>query len=153
MSPVRAPFPPEVSYSEYGERGSVDLLAWHAATRTLLVIEVKSQLGAIELTIRKLDEKARPAPVVAVRRFGWHAVRTARVLVLPEEMTVRRLVERHETTFHRAFPTRGRNVRRWLRSPDGVIGGLWFLSLSDGTRHRWSRNTRTRVRVARPPAA
>src|SRR3954454_8055481 len=27
----------EVSYSEWGERGSIDILAWHAATATLLV--------------------------------------------------------------------------------------------------------------------
>ncbi len=31
----------EVSYSVYGERGSIDVLAWHAPTRTLLVVEVK----------------------------------------------------------------------------------------------------------------
>ena len=28
----------EVSYSEWGERGSIDLLAWHAPTASLLVI-------------------------------------------------------------------------------------------------------------------
>ena len=39
---------PEVSYSEFGERGSIDLLAWHAGTRTLLVIEVKTELTSIE---------------------------------------------------------------------------------------------------------
>jgi transcriptional regulator with XRE-family HTH domain len=32
---------PEVSFSEYGERGSIDLLAWHRDTRTILTIELK----------------------------------------------------------------------------------------------------------------
>ena len=31
---------PEVSFSYYGERGSSDLLCWHAASRTLLVVEI-----------------------------------------------------------------------------------------------------------------
>jgi transcriptional regulator with XRE-family HTH domain len=30
----------EVTYAVYGARGSIDLLGWHAPTRTLLVIEV-----------------------------------------------------------------------------------------------------------------
>jgi hypothetical protein len=33
---------PEVTYSIFGERGSIDL-AWHPASRTLLVIELKSE--------------------------------------------------------------------------------------------------------------
>jgi transcriptional regulator with XRE-family HTH domain len=35
---------PEVSFSDFGDRGSVDLLAWHPATRTLLVVELKTEL-------------------------------------------------------------------------------------------------------------
>jgi transcriptional regulator with XRE-family HTH domain len=34
---------PEVSFSIYGGRGVVDLLAWHAATVHLLVIELKTE--------------------------------------------------------------------------------------------------------------
>jgi hypothetical protein len=32
---------PEVSFSYRGDRGVIDIVAWHAATRTLLVIELK----------------------------------------------------------------------------------------------------------------
>ena len=32
----------EVSFSRYGERGSIDVLAWHPECRALVVIEVKS---------------------------------------------------------------------------------------------------------------
>ena len=65
----------EVSYSEYGERGSIDLLAWHAATGSLLVIEVKTEIVSAESTLRKLDEKGRLAAKVARERFGWARAR------------------------------------------------------------------------------
>ena len=47
----------EVSYSVYGERGSIDILAWQQTLAALLVIEVKSELVSVEATLRKLDEK------------------------------------------------------------------------------------------------
>ena len=31
---------PEVTYSVWGERGSIDILAWHDPSRTLLAVEV-----------------------------------------------------------------------------------------------------------------
>ena len=51
---------PEVSFSEYGERGSIDLLAWHPATRTLLVVEVKTEIAGVESTLRKHDNEMPP---------------------------------------------------------------------------------------------
>jgi transcriptional regulator with XRE-family HTH domain len=36
----------EVSYSRYGERGSIDLLAYHTPTATVLVVEIKTALGS-----------------------------------------------------------------------------------------------------------
>src|SRR3990172_8358421 len=33
---------PEVSFAVYGERGVIDILAWHVATRPLLIIELKT---------------------------------------------------------------------------------------------------------------
>jgi transcriptional regulator with XRE-family HTH domain len=35
---------PEVSYSEFGERGVIDILGWHASTTSLLAIEIKTEL-------------------------------------------------------------------------------------------------------------
>ena len=55
---------PEVSYSTFGERGSIDLLAWHQATRTLLVIEIKTELTSIEETMRRHDRRSRLAATV-----------------------------------------------------------------------------------------
>jgi transcriptional regulator with XRE-family HTH domain len=91
----------EVSFSEFGERGSIDILAWHAATRALLVVEVKSELAAVEGTLRPMDVKHRPAAKVVSDRFGWRPRLVARVLVLPDERTARRAVERHSDCYAR----------------------------------------------------
>lgn len=79
----------EVTYSVYDERGSIDLLAWHAPTRTLLVIEIKTELTSVEATLRKHDEKARLGARIATERFGWRAASTARLLVLPNLSSAR----------------------------------------------------------------
>ena len=41
---------PEVTFSIYGERGAIDILAWHEPTRSLLVIELKTELVDIQET-------------------------------------------------------------------------------------------------------
>ena len=52
----------EVTFSDYGERGSVDVLAWHPATRTLLVVEVKTEITSAEelLPPPRYEGSARP---------------------------------------------------------------------------------------------
>ena len=141
---------PEVSFSIFGERGSIDLLAWHAATRTLLVIELKSELTSIEETLRRHDAKVRLASRIAEERFGWRPVAVGRLLVLPEGRTPRRHVERHATLFQRSYPARNVTVRRWLRDPAGLpIAGLWFLSASDGASAMRVAGPRKRIRGAK----
>jgi transcriptional regulator with XRE-family HTH domain len=83
----------EASYSIYGERGSIDVLAGHDATRSVFVAEVKSELVSVEEVGRKTDEKLRLARRNLGReRFGWTPVAAARVLVLPDSDTARRSV-------------------------------------------------------------
>jgi hypothetical protein len=81
----------EVSYSRFGERGSIDILAWHALSRTLLVVEIKSELASIEATLRKLDEKERLAAVIARERFGWQPLAMGVMLIVREGPTDRAL--------------------------------------------------------------
>lgn len=137
---------PEVSFSIYGEHGSIDLLAWHPATRTLLVIEVKASLNSLEETMRRLDVKVRLAPQIARERFGWQAATTAFLLALPEDPTARRRVERHASLMDRAFPMRGARARAWLRSPSGRAGMLLFLSDVHQPNLRRRGITRKRIR-------
>ena len=119
---------PEVTYSVYGERGSIDLLAWHPGTRTLLVIELKTEVASIEETLRRHDQKVRLAPGVARERFGWEPAVVARLIVLPEDRTARRRVEQHRSVFRRAYPLGNAAIRRWLDAPGGASGGILFLS-------------------------
>src|SRR5687767_856129 len=45
----------EVTFWLRGERGSVDLLAWHAATSVLVVVEVKSVVADVQATFMAFD--------------------------------------------------------------------------------------------------
>jgi transcriptional regulator with XRE-family HTH domain len=133
----------EVTYSIYGERGAIDLLAWHESTRTGLVVEVKTELTSVEETLRRHDAKARLARRIGAERFGWQPLAIARLLALPDSSTARRRVERHAAVLDRAYPVRGTAVRNWIRSPNGEPRCLAFVSFgSAGT------GARRRVRPA-----
>ena len=95
---------PEVSFSVFGDRGSVDILGWHPATRSLLVIELKSEIASIEETLRRHDVKLRLARRIALERFSWDAVSVARLLVLPEHRTIRRQAEDKAKLFQSVHP-------------------------------------------------
>lgn len=125
----------EVSFNIYGERGSIDILAFHRATRTLLVIEVKTVVPDLGGMLATLDRKARLASDIAAER-GWRSVAVARLLVLPEDSTARRRVSQHAATFETAFPARTMGVNRWLREPSGSLSGLMFLSTARGGSQR-----------------
>jgi hypothetical protein len=135
---------PEVSYSEFGERGSIDLLAWHSLTASLLVIEVKTELASVEATLRKLDEKVRLAPTIA-RRLGWHPTSISRLVILPDDRTERRRVLTHASVLDRAYPMRTRDVRAWCRSPAGQIAGLIFLADRPFDQRRQTLRRRVRL--------
>jgi transcriptional regulator with XRE-family HTH domain len=140
---------PEVSFSEYGERGSIDLLAWHEATRTLLVIEIKTELTSVEETIRRHDVKWRLATKVAFVRHGWSAATVSRLLVLPNDSTPRRQVERQKPVLSRAYTIQGRTAWRWMALPAGVVSGLVFVSGADGQRRIQRLAPIRRVRLSR----
>src|SRR5712675_375802 len=74
----------EVSFNIWGERGSIDVLAFHAGTRILLVIEVKSVVPDVQATLVTLDRKERLAIEIG-RERGWNAVAVGRLLVIRDE--------------------------------------------------------------------
>lgn len=118
----------EVSFSEYGERGSIDILAALNRELAVAVCEVKSDLGSLEETNRRLDVKRRLSPIIAERQFGWRPGVVGRILIVPESAAIRRIVAAHTLTMASAYPVQGREVRAWLRQPSQSISGLWFLS-------------------------
>ena len=119
---------PEVTYAVYGERGSIDVLAFHAATGSLLVIEVKTELTSVEETLRRLDQKVRLAERIARERFGWTASGTSRLLVMPDTAGARRQAMRHREVLDVAFPAGNVAIRHWLAKPNGSLRGRWFLA-------------------------
>jgi len=140
---------PEVSYAIFGERGSIDLVAWHAASGTLLVIEIKTELVSVEETLRRHDAKVRLAARVVEERFGWNPRRVARLLVLPDDSTPRRQVRRHAAVLDAAYPLRGPSLRRWLADPSGSIAGLAFQAPTSDARTNRSPVSRRRIHRGR----
>jgi transcriptional regulator with XRE-family HTH domain len=134
---------PEVSFSVFGERGSIDLLAFHEVAGVLLVVEVKSVMPDLQAMLVAIDRKTRLAPRIASER-GWQPTTIARLVVLPNDRTTRRRAESHGAVLESAFPTRGASVKRWLRNPWGAISGLLFVSdvQQVDTRHRIGRRRR-----------
>ena len=140
----------EVSFSIYGERGSVDVAAWHQPTQVLLVVEAKSVVPDVQAMLSAIDCKQRLGRSI-VRDRGWRPVAVARLLVIAEHRTARRRVIEHAATFSVAFPTRGAELRRWLRRPtQDAVSGLWFLPVTPGMSAKQGGLGRERVRVPRP---
>lgn len=148
----------EVSYNVYGERGSIDVLAWHAPSRALLVVEVKTEVVALEATLRKHDEKVRLGPRLASEQFGWQPIVTGRLLVLPSLSTARRRIERHDNVMAAMYPLRGDDLRAWLAQPwlnggnrvpggKSITGGVLFVDPTVGGVRRASPISRKRIRT------
>jgi transcriptional regulator with XRE-family HTH domain len=122
---------PEVSFAFYRESGWIDLLAWHAPTATLLVIEIKTEIVDVQELIGTVDRKVRLAARIG-RDRGWVARNVATLVVIAEGPTNRRHVAAHSSLLKAAFPADGRAVRRWLRNPVGTIAALTFFSKTTG---------------------
>ena len=136
----------EVTYAHYREHGSYDILAFHPSSSTILVVECKTDLPSVEGALRRVDEKVRLAPTVARERFGWLAKGVARVLVMPEDSTLRRRVARHAVVLRGAFPAGSIQMRQWIAAPSGPAAGLWFLSSTNARSGIRGRGGRERVR-------
>jgi transcriptional regulator with XRE-family HTH domain len=116
-------FEPEVSFSIYGERGVIDILAWHAATRCLLVIELKTRIVDVHLLVSDVDRKRRLARQVA-RDRGWDVESVSSWVIVERSKTNQRRIAAHRTMLHAALPQDGRELRAWMRHPIGVVRGL-----------------------------
>lgn len=129
---------PEVSFAIGGERGWIDLLAWHAPTGTLLVIELKTEIVDLHDLIGTLDRKHRLAPVIA-RQRGWEAQNVARLVIVGDSATNRRRVHQHRSLLEAAFLVGTRECRAWLAAPaEGVrprpaAGFSGFMFFADAT--------------------
>ena len=136
----------EVSFSISGERGFIDLLAWNAATRTLLVIELKTEIVEVQELIGIVDRKTRLAARVG-RQRGWLPATVATWVVIAEGSTNRHRVDRFSGLLRTAFPDDGRMIQRWLAAPSGRVAALSFFSDSGpgGAKSRFAGRQRVRA--------
>jgi hypothetical protein len=118
---------PEASFSIYGERGVIDILAWHAATRSLLVIELKTLIVDVQAMVGDVDRKRRLAKQVA-RERGWDAATVSSWVIIVLSATNQRGVAAHRTMPRSALPSDGRTMRGWLLKPAGAVRSLSMWS-------------------------
>ena len=120
---------PEVSFAVYGERGVIDILAFHPATGSLLVIELKTELVSLEDLLGKMDVRIRHAVKIA-RDRGWAATSVSAWVILSDTRTNRRRASAHRAVLRSALPSDGHALRSWMIRPRGPIRALSFWTSS-----------------------
>jgi len=143
----------EYSFNHYGERGSVDIVAWHSRARALVLIEVKSAIVDVQDLHSTVDRKRRIVPGLLRRERGWNPVAVGELLVVGDRTANRAAIRRHAAIFESRFALGTVAARRWVRNPVGDIGACWFLpSTTKGSGNRNLGGTR-RVRKHSPRSA
>jgi transcriptional regulator with XRE-family HTH domain len=123
----------EVSFNRYGDRGRIDLLGFHEATGTLIVVEAKTRVNDIQDLLGRLDLKVQLGAEAALLQ-GWpRPRRVIPCLLLADQRSNRRIVAAHPALFAK-FNLRGRAAWAWLNDPrgpdsDDVTGLLVFEKL------------------------
>lgn len=142
----------EASFNIYGERGRIDLLAFHPPTGFLEVAECKTGLWDNQETLGVLDMKVRLAPKVAAQR-GWTVSAVVPALIFLDGRTVRRRLTEHKTLFAR-YDTRGKSAHAWVRRPSaGASGLLAFVPLPNLNETGPRRAGQQRFRARRQPVS
>jgi transcriptional regulator with XRE-family HTH domain len=140
---------PEVSFSIYGERGVIDILAWHAATRCLLVIELKTLIVDVQALVGDVDRKRRLARRIAQDR-GWEPLSVSSWVIVTQTKTNQRRIANHRTMLRAALPQDGHAIRSWLRSPAGSVRGLsLWTDVSPGRHEARSRRNEVTIEASR----
>jgi transcriptional regulator with XRE-family HTH domain len=117
---------PEVTFSIFGERGAIDVMAWHPGRRAILIIEVKSAIGDVGGLVRQVDRYRRLAHDIA-RERDWSPAFVGVWVVVADGRTARRRLAEHETTLRRAFPADGHAMESWIHRPERDVSSLSFL--------------------------
>ena len=124
-------FEPEVSFSIYGERGIIDILAWHPGRRMLLVIELKTEIVEVSGLLGTMDQRRRLAGEIGAR-FGWKPLAVSTWVIVADSRTNRRAVSAHANVLRAKIPVDGRGIRGWLRDPASRVDALSFLPYRHG---------------------
>ncbi len=133
----------ELSFNEWGERGIIDLVGWHAGHRALAIIELKSAIVDPGELVGTMDRRRRLGQPIA-RSRGWDPEAIGIWVLVDDTRTNRRHLAASRRLLRGAFPADGHELRRWLSTPSAPIAGLAFLTSDQ------SMDTSQRVRPGRP---
>lgn len=122
---------PEASFSEWGERGRVDLLAYDPASRLLVIVEVKTLLLDLQELLGAVNVRERLGSTIGARR-GWDVDRCVSVLAVADAVSNRSVVRDHPSLFG-SFATR-RLTRAAL---DDAARLLVWVPASRAARRTW----------------
>jgi len=117
---------PEASFSIYGERGVIDILAWHPQLRALLIVEIKTALVDVGELLATNDRRLRLAVRIATDR-GWAPLVIGSWVAVKDSSTNRQRLAANAQLIRSALPDDGRRVGPWLRRPDRPLRALGFL--------------------------
>jgi transcriptional regulator with XRE-family HTH domain len=132
---------PEVSFNVYGERGVVDIVAWHPGRRALLIIELKTDIADVNELVGTFDRKRRLAREI-VKERGWVPTTVSGWVIVAPGRTNRARIAAHGAMLRAAFPFDGRSIRAWLASPTQAIAALSVWSLARDAPSTSSRRIR-----------
>jgi hypothetical protein len=118
---------PEVSFAIFGERGVIDILAFHEQSGCLLVIELKTELVSLEDLLGTMDVRTRHARTIA-RERGWHARSVSAWIIFADTDVTKRRVKAHSAALRSAYPIDGRQMRGWMRAPAGSVRAMSFVA-------------------------
>jgi transcriptional regulator with XRE-family HTH domain len=123
----------EVTFNNFGDRESADIVAWHPATRTLLIIEVKTRIGDVQATASTFERKVRILPGVLAREEGWDPAVVGRMLVIADTRANRAIVREHQQIFASIWPELTAATRRWIRKPTSAPTATGGMPRSSGS--------------------
>jgi transcriptional regulator with XRE-family HTH domain len=118
---------PEVSFAIWGERGVIDILAWHPGRRALLVVELKTEIVDPAGLVATVDRYRRLAPVIAAERGWTDPTSVSCWVVVARSRTNQRRLATHRRMLRTAYPDDGRKMRAWLLDPEGAVAALSSL--------------------------
>jgi transcriptional regulator with XRE-family HTH domain len=139
----------EYTFNHYGDRGSVDVLAWQPDQAALLLIEVKTRIVDVQDLLSTVGRKRRVVPPEWSAETRRRPAAVGSVLVVPDATVHRRVVAEHSAVFEAALPGRSADVTRWLSAPHGNLNAIWFVRDSPTVTRRGSYAGEFRVRRSR----
>jgi transcriptional regulator with XRE-family HTH domain len=117
----------EYSFNHFGDRGSVDVIAWRPDRHVLLLIEVKTRIVDVQDLLASMHRKRRVVPGLWTVERCWRPAQVGSILVLPDATVHRSAIARHSAMFAVDLPGRTRDVTRWLANPESDMRAIWYV--------------------------